>query len=284
MCRHYAFRANEPTKVECPLVRAQNALLQQSRRDRRGKSHPDGWGVAVYEQNRLDVERRAKAAYEDLHFNATAARLYAKTIVAHVRNATIGGPSLANTHPFTHAVWCFCHNGTVRGFLALREQFLHETAERFHQERLGATDSEQVFLWILSRMEQAGISADEPCLDTARLTQVFAQSLVEIDRRSRQAGAKEPSELNIILTDGNVLLASRWHHTLFWTLREGLTPCETCGYPHVQHRDGLEYRAVVVASEPVSQRPWHEFPEESLLVVDERMEPLLQPISALAAS
>src|SRR6476620_10098238 len=39
MCRHYAFRANEPTKVECTLVRAQNALLAQSRADRRGKTH-----------------------------------------------------------------------------------------------------------------------------------------------------------------------------------------------------------------------------------------------------
>jgi glutamine amidotransferase len=279
MCRLYAFRANEPTKVECTLVRAQNALLAQSRRDRRGKSHPDGWGVAVYENEHPDVERRAKAAYEDLHFNATAERLYAKTVLAHVRHATIGGPSLANTHPFAHGPWCMTHNGTVRGFLNLREQFLRETAPRFHQERLGTTDSEQIFLWLLSRMEEAGISADAHCADTQRLVEVFAAAIAEIARRSRATGAAEPAELNLNLTDGDVLLVSRWHHTLYWTYHDGLTPCETCGVPHVQHRDGLEYRAVIVASEPFSQEPWHEFPEESLMMVDERIEPHVQKIA-----
>ncbi len=279
MCRHYAFRANEPTKVECTLVRAQNALLAQSRRDRRGKAHPDGWGVAVYENQPPDVERRAKAAYEDLHFNATAERLFAKTVVAHVRSATIGGPSLSNTHPFAHGPWCFAHNGTVRGFLSLRERFLRETSPRFHQERLGTSDSEQVFLWLLSRMEEAGISADAACSDPARLTEVFARSIQDIAQRSHASGAEEPAELNFILTDGNLLLASRWHHTLYWTFHDGLTDCPTCGYPHVEHREGLEYRAVVVASEPFSADPWQEFPDETMMVVDERIEPLLQPIS-----
>jgi glutamine amidotransferase len=278
MCRHYAFRSNEPTKVECTLVRAQNALLAQSRRDRRGKAHPDGWGVAVYEEDHPEVERRAKAAYEDLHFNATAARLYAKTIVAHVRKATIGGPSLANTHPFVHGPWCFTHNGTVRGFQSLREQLLHETMPRLHGERMGTTDSELVFLWLLSRMEEAGISMDERCTNVPALVELFAAGLREIDRRSRAAAA-QPPELNLILTDGNVLLVSRWHHTLYWTFHDGLTACQTCGVPHVEHRDGLEYRAVIVASEPFSADPWHDFPDESLMVVDEQIEPHVQKIA-----
>ena len=113
MCRHYCFRANAPTKVECTLIRAQNALISQSRADRRGVAHPDGWGVAVYDNDHPWIERRAAAAYEDLHFSTTAERVYAETVVAHVRKATVGEPSLANTHPFAHACWTFTHNGTV---------------------------------------------------------------------------------------------------------------------------------------------------------------------------
>ncbi len=48
MCRLYALRANEPTRVECSLVRAQNALMAQSRADREGVMHGHGWGVADY--------------------------------------------------------------------------------------------------------------------------------------------------------------------------------------------------------------------------------------------
>jgi glutamine amidotransferase len=45
MCRLYGFRANAPSQVECALVRAQNALLGQCRRDERGLSNADGWGI-----------------------------------------------------------------------------------------------------------------------------------------------------------------------------------------------------------------------------------------------
>ena len=68
MCRLYGFRANEPTKVECTLVHAQNALLLQSQSDQRGKSHPDGWGISAYQGERPWCERHALAAYEDAPF------------------------------------------------------------------------------------------------------------------------------------------------------------------------------------------------------------------------
>jgi hypothetical protein len=45
MCRLYAFRANEPTRVECSLVHAQNALMEQSKGDMAGAMHGHGWGV-----------------------------------------------------------------------------------------------------------------------------------------------------------------------------------------------------------------------------------------------
>jgi predicted glutamine amidotransferase len=51
MCRLYGFRANEPTKVECTLVYAQNALMVQSREDLTGRGNAHGWGIATYEDH-----------------------------------------------------------------------------------------------------------------------------------------------------------------------------------------------------------------------------------------
>ncbi len=48
MCRLYAMHANEPTRVECGLVKAQNALMAQSKSDMKGYAHGHGWGVADY--------------------------------------------------------------------------------------------------------------------------------------------------------------------------------------------------------------------------------------------
>ena len=57
MCRLYGFRANEPTKVECSLVHAQNALLSQSVMDARGVPNADGWGIGYYDNSLPHVER-----------------------------------------------------------------------------------------------------------------------------------------------------------------------------------------------------------------------------------
>ena len=55
MCRLYGFHATEPTKVECSLVHAQNALMSQSRVDSQGLSHGHGWGVASVRDRMIDA-------------------------------------------------------------------------------------------------------------------------------------------------------------------------------------------------------------------------------------
>ena len=93
MCRLYGMLANEETKVECTLVHAQNALMVQSRRDLAGHRHGHGWGVATYRNHLPDVSKQAWAAYHGEHFKRAAARIYSRTVVAHVRQATVGPPS-----------------------------------------------------------------------------------------------------------------------------------------------------------------------------------------------
>ena len=120
MCRLYGFRANEATEVECSLVHAQNALMHQSREDLAGYSHVHGWGVAAYENAQPHVERQAWAAYYGEHFRRAAARIYARTVLAHIRRATVGEPGLENTHPFAEGHWTLIHNGTVPSFGAVK--------------------------------------------------------------------------------------------------------------------------------------------------------------------
>ena len=119
MCRLYGFHATEPTRLECSLVRAQNALIAQSIKDREGLTHGHGWGVAEHPNGVPFVEKQAWAAYDGEHFQKTAARLYSRMAIAHVRRATVGPPGLENTHPFVHGVWLFAHNGRRAGCLGV---------------------------------------------------------------------------------------------------------------------------------------------------------------------
>lgn len=78
MCRLYAMHANEPTKVECGLVKAQNALMAQSQSDMQGYAHGHGWGVADYPDGVPMIEKQVWAAFHGEHFSRKAARVYAK--------------------------------------------------------------------------------------------------------------------------------------------------------------------------------------------------------------
>ncbi|HVS14753.1 MAG TPA: class II glutamine amidotransferase [Thermoanaerobaculia bacterium] len=278
MCRLYGFRANEPTKVECTLVRAQNALLIQSGGDLRGQTHPDGWGIARYENGLPTVERRATAAFADLHFSVAAERVYARTVVAHVRDATVGTPSIDNTHPFVHGRWVFAHNGTVRGVDRLEPELLREIGPELAAERRGSTDSELSFLWVLSRLRAEGIDLESVAGEPRRLAAALARAVRTLAKWSRSTGTGKQERLNFLLTDGHTMVVSRWHNGLYWTRREGVHDCEICGIPHVRHDCNVHYRAAVVASEPISHEEWREIPEASVLLIDPELEATVLPL------
>ena len=111
MCRFYVFFANEPTKVECTLVHAaKNALLLQSRGDMHGRCHSDGWGIAYYQAMQPMVERSVDPAHQGMHFSSgTAERVFSRSVIAHVRLATVGTPTIQNCHPFRWGSWGLLH-------------------------------------------------------------------------------------------------------------------------------------------------------------------------------
>ncbi len=271
MCRLYGFRATEPTKVECTLVHAQNALMVQSRGDRAGLSHGHGWGVATYEDHHPHIERQAWAAYHGEHFQRAAARIHSCTVLAHVRRATVGLPAMENTHPFTWQQWAFAHNGTIPKFKQLRPRVLEAIAPERRQLIKGQTDSEHVFQLLLTLRER------EPDLP---LVEVVRRGVQQIVSWCADMNTDDKVALNLMLTDGEQLAGSRWGRTLYRVEREAIQDCEICGFPHVHHTPGTQYRAVVVASEPISHEHWQEVPERSVYLVGENMSLHVAPLTA----
>jgi glutamine amidotransferase len=262
MCRLYGFRATELTKIECTLAHAQNALIFQSYKDRSGTSHLHGWGIAIYRNQSLHIERQAKAAIEDAGFRRAAVRAYSDTVLAHVRRATIGRIALENTHPFCHGPWAFVHNGTLPHFDKLRPRMLATMTSEHRAAIQGETDSEHIFHMILSMHE---VMPAQSLLETLR------RSLGQIVTWCQEADPAARIGLNVLLTDGTRLVGSRWGRTLHYVERSGVHDCEICGFPHIRHDPRQSYRAVVIASEPISHESWREVPERSVFAVSPGM-------------
>lgn len=259
MCRLYGFRANEPTKVECSLVHAQNALMAQSRMDLAGLTHGHGWGVAEHPDGVPRVEKQAWAAYQGELFQKTAARVYARTVIAHVRRATVGTPGLENTHPFVHGVWLFAHNGTVPNFERVRDLLLDAVDPLHRTEIRGTTDSEHVFRYLLTLWEH---EPERPLMETLRI------GLLQVIAWSREIDSDAPVSLNVLWTDGDRMVGSRLGRTLWYLERDAIVPCEICGKSHVHHDPKQPYRAVEVASEPITRERWLQVPNNTAFNVD----------------
>lgn len=262
MCRLYGFLATEETRLDCSLVEAQNALLVQSDRDLGGVRHPDGWGIAQWQDGHPRVAKNTHPAFADSHFVEVASTVASHAVIAHVRAATVGRVAIENTHPFEHGPWAFAHHGTIPGIEHVRTRL----DIGLYGPPWGDTDSELAFRWILNRMSRYGLHPDLPSDHLGPIVALIEDSVSELVAISLAAEVESPT-LNFVVSDGRRLVASRWGSSLYWTFRRGVADCAICGSSHCPHADET-YKAVVVASEPITNEEWLEVPEGTVLGVD----------------
>ena len=286
MCRIFAFRSRVDLKVQRSLVKAENALQLQSRK------HPHGWGIAYYLTERPEptVLKSMASAFDDDRFSRVSAFLTSHAVLAHVRKATVGDLCPENTHPFSWGAWTFCHNGTIFGFAQIREQLEARIHPRFLPAIGGTTDSEILFFLVLSTLERAGYDLDAPdgvLPDT--LWAEFGALLGWIRDLSARTGA-DPREsmMNFVLTNGLVLLASRFNGGLsFSTQKRRCADFDVCPVVHKVcfgvRREGVNHTHLLVASDPTSADDvWEPIPNRGLLVVEEDLRLRVRPLEGVA--
>jgi glutamine amidotransferase len=276
MCRLYALLANAPTRLDCSLVRAGNNLMRQSLRDREGFQHAHGWGLAAYVDGKPVISRENRAAFEDEGFERLVTRSRTQAAIAHVRRATVGAQSLENTHPFRHGRFSFAHNGTIPGFERIRPRLLAATRPSHRALIRGQTDSEHLFHFILSRWSESG---------GAGLMEAVRSAVGEVLGWSEEFAPGESVCLNVVLTNGRELVATRFGRTLWFLEHEGELHCSSCGSVHAVRRTaGISYRAIEVASEPVTpDAAWCALPEACVLGVDAAHGLRLMPLASRRA-
>jgi glutamine amidotransferase len=263
-------------RVAASLAEADNSLAAQSRKDSRGQTHVDGWGLAWYDAASHDatsydnavqprIEKSLRPAHDDPRFDELAKSVAATSLVAHVRQASVGSVALVNTHPFAHGRWVFAHNGTLQDFAARRAPLLAAIPDDLRQRIGGDTDSEHVFYFWLGELRAATGGLDRP-LSVDVVTATLRQTVRLLDGWFPTHNGEE-SKFNFLATDGRLLAATRWRHMLSCREHRGTSTMATADRPIGEASD---FRAVFIASEPTSGDGWHEVPDRSLVVVDQR--------------
>jgi len=147
VCRLLGLNAGrEPVSASFWLVDAPDSLEVQSHRN------VDGSGIGYFGPSGAPVlDKQPEAAYADQEFLRDARRATSVTFVAHVRYATAGSRTLANTHPFTMNGRIMAHNGGF-GDLGSLEEHLGSYRDLVH----GDTDSERYFALITQQIDAHG--------------------------------------------------------------------------------------------------------------------------------
>jgi predicted glutamine amidotransferase len=290
MCRLYALQATHPTRMSCELLKAQNALIDQSRTDTRGLSNPHGWGLASLNDGRARCFRQVQPASSSNGYRRASMRLSGTTLLAHVRRATVGTPRTENTHPFRHEDAFLIHNGHVPAFDEVRPRLLDRLSAERRQIIDGSTDSEHVFALLLQLREEA---PDASLHEVTRAAIHRLQSWCDDASAEVHTGVSDvPFDdldtvddeiihrtlaLNLLWTDGAWIGGARLNRSL-WTLRRtDFYECPICGGDHTDAPEAERYRATALASEPVTDENWAEVPNGSVFHVAD--DGLLSPFS-----
>jgi glutamine amidotransferase len=226
----------------------------------------DGWGIALYEGPDIRLYKEPEPAGDSawLAF-VEGRRLASRLLVSHIRHATSGAISFANTQPFVRELGgrrhVFAHNGRLDGIANCYDA----APLRFHP--VGTTDSEMAFCLLLEHLAPFWRTTTIPALaDRLNIVAEFA------------AEVRAFGPANFLYADGDALFA-HGHRRLqsdgtiappgLWLLQRECS-VDPDGLPQsgvTVETGGDGQKIVLLASVPLSSERWRPLAEGEVIVV-----------------
>jgi ergothioneine biosynthesis protein EgtC len=257
MCRHLAY-LGPPVSLARLVLTPAHGLYEQSwapRRQTHGVVNADGFGLGWYPEGpeagevgaaddagrRLPARyRRAVPIWTDQNLPELARAIRSRAVIAAVRSATAGtGQEETAAAPFRDGRFLLSHNGAIPDWTHLPTDLASMSRSDSTLDPLDPADllslearSDTALLWLLIYRElRRGVAP--------------GQALTTVIRAV--AEVRPTARLNLLLTDGISIVATRYGDTLWYRTGTG---------------------SILVASEPDDEEPaaWHEIPEDTLLL------------------
>lgn len=259
MCELLALSSQHPTHLTFSLKKlaARGGLTSKYR---------DGWGVAFYDGKDVALFREPTAAGDSALVRFIEGQGPSTSLaISHIRRATRGAITLANTQPFARELagrtHVFAHNGDLPDI----DQLLGIGGDRFRP--LGETDSETAFCVLLDRMQTLWYSSSGmPSVDN-RLS-IVSQFAGEL----RKLGPA-----NFLYSDGDTLFAHGHRRIQAATGKVTspglwLLPCQCAGTDEPLSVAGMSaapgfQQGLLIASVPLDENKWLPLAEGEIVAI-----------------
>jgi len=257
MCELLAISSRRP-------VRLSFSLAALAARSTPGHSARDGWGAAFYQGQAVTLYREpAPASDSPLVRQLASAGPPTTLALSHIRHATRGALTLANTQPFVRELGgrshVFAHNGDLPG-LGADPRFALT-----HFQPQGETDSEHAFCALLAQLAPLWRQGAAPTLQS-RLDVVAAFA----------AALRQFGPANFLYADGEVLFAHGHRRLqpdgrmappgLHW-LQRSCTQTDAALQAAGLGLAGNSERVLLLASVPLSEEPWQALAEGETMAI-----------------
>jgi len=199
-------------------------------------AHPNGWGLAVFDDRNVIVEKEPLKASKSHYLKS---RLHdtieTSGLFAHIRKATIGGDSYSNTHPFVATdnsgrTWTLVHNGTI---------FDAPVLSGYRHYQKGTTDSERILLYIVDQVNRHIAEKSDVFDDDARF-HLIEKIIKELSPENK---------LNLLIYDGEHMYVHK----------------NAAGTLYIKEQSGV----TIFSTRPLCGTNWNEVPQNKLLVYKE---------------
>ena len=268
MCRLTAYIGEEVILADI-LVNPVNSLINQSicARESRIRTNGDGFGVGWYTpdiNNDPALFASISPAWNDRNLLNLAAKIKSPCFFGHVRAANSGGVTHYNCHPFVYKQWMMMHNGGIHDFNLLKRHLRRLLDDDIYNWIKGETDSEHIFALFL----QLSKGRDLSNCDT--IAELFQEVFHVIHALMLRYGSPGNSGLNICLTDGKRLYASRYCSDKRYKPASLYVSTESFFLLH-DTKQASKY--ILISSEKLNDvgEEWHIVPKHQLFMCDENL-------------
>ncbi|MFM2304105.1 MAG: hypothetical protein RLZZ135_1515 [Cyanobacteriota bacterium] len=262
MCRLLAYQG-KPQSLDRLIAKPEHSLIVQSYQPREmtaGVINADGFGIGWYHAQQHTnpfIYKQTIPIWSDINLPDLSRSVETGCMLSYVRSATPGqGVSMNNCQPFRDGNLLFIHNGFIDNFRSgLYKQIRDRLHHHIYQSIDGTTDSEHIFALLSNELHT---HPELPLEIALQHTLQLLRNLVTLARTTISA--------NIIISDGNRLVASRFAHnavvpSFYWI------------------KDSIDYPdAVILASEPIFAGDWQTCPRQSIITVDADLQVQIHPI------
>jgi glutamine amidotransferase len=285
MCRLLAYKGTS-IAVDELLYKPKNSLINQSinAKELEEPLNGDGFGIGWYTQE-ISPEPATfvslNPAWSNRNLKSLAPKIKTECLIAHVRAASVGEVSESNCHPFQYKSLLMAHNGGVEEFSKIKRELRAGLTDELYNWIKGQTDSEHLFACLVSRI----ITEHKTSITPETVMEAFEYTFALVKKLMEKAGIKEEAYLNMVVTNGHFLVATRYvsnpnEEPLTLYHSEGTRYVVDDGVTHLMAPEDDDQAVLVVSEKLTDDAHWTMIPKNHFVIVEPSLNVRVRPIKA----